>query len=112
AGWRVRLLLALRNRATVQALRDDTADAGLDLHVLHTQDFAYGRDDLSQVVHVPASVVLRHVDHDEHSMRGVGQAARARAWRHVQDRVAHVQPDSYPADGAGLYGAAVGQGRG
>ena len=86
-------MAAVARRTLLTLLQQRAADAGVDLHVLHTQDFAHGRDDLPQVVHVPAPVVLRHVDHDEHTMRSVGQAARARAWRHVQDRLAHVQQD-------------------
>ena len=58
-----------------------------------------GRDDLPQVVHVAAPVVLRDVPDDEHSLRHLRQAARARAWRHLQDRVAHVQPDPQRAHG-------------
>ena len=61
----------------------------------------HGRDDLPQVVHVAAPVVLRDVHHGEHSMRRLGQAAGARAGRHVQDRVADVQPDPQPAHGPG-----------
>ena len=58
-----------------------------------------GRDDLPQVLHVAAPVVLRDVPHGQHSMRDLRQAAGARAWRDLQDRMADVQPDPQPAHG-------------
>ena len=55
-------------------------------------------DDLREVHHVAAPVVLRDVPHGEHSLRYLREAARARAWRDVQDGAAHDQQDSLRAD--------------
>ena len=71
----------------------------VDLHRLRPPRPPDRRHDLPQVVHVAASVVLRHVPDDQHSLRDLRQAARARARRHLQDRVADAQPDSQRADG-------------
>ena len=59
------------------------------------------RDDLREVVHVAAPLVLRDVPHDEHSLRDLREASRARDRRLVQDRLADDEPDSDRTHDAG-----------
>jgi hypothetical protein len=94
--WRSRFRLTA-NKRTVRAATASgrssatraSAPGKSGMHLMHPRDFTDGRDDLREVVHVAPAVVLRHVHHVEHSMRGLDQAARARAWRDGRKAEAH-----------------------
>ena len=56
-------LSEVRAGSAVQALPHDATASVVDLHRLRASRPPDSRDDLPQVVHVPALVVLRHVPH-------------------------------------------------
>src|SRR5574341_20068 len=91
-------LPAMSGEARLQAVRDGAAPPVVDLHRVRVPSAPDGRNDLSQVVHVAAPVVLRGVPHDEHSLRDLCEAVGARVGRDLQDGVADGPPDSPRAD--------------
>src|SRR5438105_1644302 len=74
--------------------------SGLGLRLLWLSPAPARGDDLPQVLDLAAPVVLRGAPHDEHSLRSVGQALGARAWRDLQDRVADGESDPQQAHDA------------
>ncbi len=75
--------------------------AVLDVHGVWAARAPDSGDDLPQVLHFAAPVVLRDVHHGEHSLWHFCQATGARAGRHVQDRMADVHPDPQRTDDPG-----------
>ena len=65
----------------------------MDLYRVRPPHRGHRRDDLSQVVHVAPSLVLRPLPDHKYPMRHLREAAGARARRHLQDGVAHLQRD-------------------
>src|SRR5713226_8736222 len=88
--WHQCRLSEVRSAKGLPALPDQTAAPIVDMYGLRLSLAPDRRDDLPQVVHVAASLVLRDVPDDKHPMRHLREAARAGAWRHLQDRLAHV----------------------
>src|ERR1017187_471446 len=85
----------------VCALRNFAAAPVLDVYRLRPSRASNGGDDLPQVLHIAASVVLCDVPDDKHAMRNLREAIGTGTWSHLQNRLAHGKPDSPQADVAG-----------
>src|ERR1035441_2137205 len=82
-------------------LSDFAAASVVDVYRVWTSRPSNSGDDLSQVLHVAASVVLCDVLDDKHAMRNLREATGARARGHLQNSMAHGEPDSPQTDVAG-----------
>ncbi len=78
-------------RAGVQTLHHEPATPIVDVRCLRTSPASDSRDDLSQIVHVAASLVLCDVHDHKHPMRHLREAARPRIGRYIQNGLAHLQ---------------------
>ena len=79
----------------VEVLSDQGA-IGLWMPVLRPPRLPHGRDDLSQEHDEPPTVVLGDLPNQQHPLRHLGEAARPRDRRHVQDGPPDVQADPHP----------------
>src|ERR1700687_444917 len=91
ARWRARAMPEVQSRAVGQTLRHEPATAIVDVRCLRSSPASDRGDDLSQIVHVAASLVLRDVHDHKHPMRYLREAARPRIGRYVQNGLAHLQ---------------------
>src|SRR5208283_4132549 len=94
ARWRARALSEVQRRTVVQTLRHEPATAIVDVRCVRSSPASDSGDDLPQIVHVAASLVLRDVYDHKHPMRYLREAARPRIGRYVQNGLAHLQSNS------------------
>lgn len=91
ARWRARALLQVQRRTLVHALPHQAATPVMDVQRVRPSPAPNSRNDLPQIVHVAASLVLCDVYDHKHPMRYLREAARSRIGRYVQNGLAHLQ---------------------
>ena len=69
ARWRARALPEMQSGSLIQAIRDGATAPIVDVSGVRVSSAPDRRDDLPQIVHVPASLVLCDVPDYEHPMR-------------------------------------------
>src|ERR1039458_151518 len=86
-----RALSEVQRRAVLQTLCDEPATAIVDVHRLRSSSASDSGHNLSQIIHVTTSLVLRDVHDHKHPMRYLRETARPRIGRYVQNGLAHFQ---------------------
>src|SRR5437660_5986455 len=97
-GRDARRLPEVQAAASLQALRHVSAPPVVDLYRLRDARPPNSGDDLPQVLHVPAPVVLRLLPDDEHSVRYLREAPGTGDRGQLQDSVADAEQDPERAD--------------
>ena len=81
----------VQSRALVQTVRYEPTAPVVDMRCVRPSPASHSGHNLSQIVHVAASLVLCDVHDHKHPLRHLREAARPRTGRYVQDGLAHLQ---------------------